>query len=354
MKKIVLIGILLTLVAVGYWLFMPLDYYEYDAQSAAECSPGEEFDAEHGVCYFDFYCETEAECAAVDVRFGQVLDDLALEYENSEHAYHEHGIGTDSEYKEHGMQNVFAETEASGVPLEQIRAGAFVLQGTEKEKITSIMQVLVPEKQLARIGQIVADSDGLEGVLAYVEPISKDGSKWKMAYDPADSFSADGDLKNPKDLLTTLIHEYGHVLALNDTQVQFVSIEDTVRVSCGPGEVILDEGCGKQDAYLTAFIKTFWTPEERDLGHLALIQGDEEAYSFALYNKKPDSFVTEYAATNETEDFAESFALFVMQSNKPSPDLIKNQKVLSFYQYPELVQLRNHMRGGLLRVLEAK
>ena len=70
-----------------YWI-TSFDYYKYEASSADACAPGEEYDEEYGFCYFDFHCETEEECAAVDERYGQALDDLAGSYlENEMHLH---------------------------------------------------------------------------------------------------------------------------------------------------------------------------------------------------------------------------------------------------------------------------
>ena len=54
--------------------------------------------------------------------------------------------------------------------------------------------------------------------------------------------------------------------------------------------------------------------------------------------------MTDYAATNPGEDIAESFTSFVMEP-KPDGDTIAEEKVLFFYEYPELVQLRAEIVG---------
>ena len=331
MKKLLLFFCALFFLLVGsYLLFSVEDYYQYEANSSAECAPGEEFDAEYGVCYFDFYCETEAECEIVDEKYGQVLDSLALEYENNKRDHHEK-----NSFEEQNTEETSSDAQS------------------QTEKIIQIMNTIVPSQDMKKVVEIFPDSDGLDGTLAYVEPTNENGSNWKMAYDPADSFNSDGSLKNPQELLTTLVHEYAHVLALNDSQVNFVSPEVDV-VRCEEGEVILDEGCGKKDAYLSLFIKDFWSESVREQTQLALVEGREEEFSYELYDANPDEYLTEYAATNETEDFAESFALFVMRSDKPANNLVKNQKILFFYSRPELLSLRSHMRGGLLQILQAE
>jgi hypothetical protein len=55
--------------------------------------------------------------------------------------------------------------------------------------------------------------------------------------------------------------------------------------------------------------------------------------------------VDDYATTHPTEDIAESFAYFVF-SPEPTGDSIKDQKIAFFYEYPELVKLRQSILQG--------
>ena len=60
--------------------------------------------------------------------------------------------------------------------------------------------------------------------------------------------------------------------------------------------------------------------------------------------------MTEYAATNPSEDFAESFMVFVLKEKpaKSTADFIhKDQKILFFYDFPELVEIRDFIRNNL-------
>ena len=56
--------------------------------------------------------------------------------------------------------------------------------------------------------------------------------------------------------------------------------------------------------------------------------------------------MTEYAATNPSEDFAESFMVFVLKE-KPIKSTITDQKILFFYDFPELVEIRDFIRSNL-------
>jgi hypothetical protein len=77
--------------------------------------------------------------------------------------------------------------------------------------------------------------------------------------------------------------------------------------------------------------------------------GDLMAYYNALYQfyqAHSAEFVDDYAATHPTEDIAESFTYFVF-SPKPAGASIKEQKIKFFYEYPELVQLREGILSGI-------
>jgi hypothetical protein len=81
-----------------------------------------------------------------------------------------------------------------------------------------------------------------------------------------------------------------------------------------------------------------WQPID-DLGYTDDLDSYyDEIYTF--YENHQDEFVDDYAATNASEDIAESFAYFVF-APKPAGDTIAEQKILFFYAYPELAQLRS-------------
>lgn len=332
MKNILIIA-LLAVIAVLIWLLTnPEDYYEYGASAASECLAGELYDDEAQVCYFDYYCETDAECSEVDARYGEMLTALAEEYQSQSHV--------------HGTDVKTSAAEDDVIIADTVRPSSTRVPRT----IQGLMAVLLPQSDAAKIVKYQKNSDGPDGILAYVEPANADGSDWALGYDPVDSFKADGSLKNPRQLMATLIHEYMHIVSLNDTQVKHVSPEVEF-IECETGQVILNEGCAFKDAYLTAFVGEFWDESTRDAAYQALVDGREEEFSYELFGKSPNHFVTEYAATNAVEDIAESFAMFVMRDRVESPSTVAERKMVFFYKYPALVALRKHMRGGVAKVL---
>lgn len=55
-----------------------------------------------------------------------------------------------------------------------------------------------------------------------------------------------------------------------------------------------------------------------------------------------DFYVSKYAMYSPEEDFSESFAHFVL-TQTPKGDNVKEEKILFFYQFEELVQLRTEI-----------
>jgi hypothetical protein len=159
--------------------------------------------------------------------------------------------------------------------------------------------------------------------LAYVFQSEADPSLWVLGVNTAEA-------ENRGLLAGTLIHEFAHVLMLNDMQLM------------EPGEACstldLPEGCPNPNAYLSGFYATFWTG----------IQLDEDGEAVpGNYDANPSAYVSDYAATNPVEDGAETFMTFVITSTQPTGGTVADQKILYFYGFPELLQLREALRANL-------
>lgn len=165
---------------------------------------------------------------------------------------------------------------------------------------------------------------------------------------------------SPEAVLTILTHEYGHMLTLNKTQTQNIINEygrdrertgfDKMQAAC-KGRFFTSFYCMKENAYLNVFGNRFWTGEvyESWVEAFLLLDDDTESYKTAIdefYSKYSDQFVRKYAATNPVEDIADSWTEFILRP-KPSGTTIADQKVLFFYEYPELVQMRRGIIQGV-------
>jgi hypothetical protein len=136
---------------------------------------------------------------------------------------------------------------------------------------------------------------------------------------------------DPQLLVATLIHEYAHVVSFDD--------DDFDRKAASCDTLDLFEGCAAPDSYLYAFYERFWSgyTDAVDVENLDA----DAAWEFYLDNE--DDFVSDYAATNLGEDFAESFMTFVIEDAFDGSGVVA-QKLRFFTQYPELVELREHIR----------
>jgi len=191
---------------------------------------------------------------------------------------------------------------------------------------------LIPQNERFYINEFEVFHGGGE-LLGYVAPNNgNDLGSWKMglAIDVADGLDK---IDFSNDFTYTCVHEFGHVLTLNNMQLDaFVSEDDCSNYHAG-------EGCSNANSYINRIFEIGW----KDIYNEFLdIQSDNEAEDF--YQKYADRFVTPYASSNPGEDVAEVFSVFVTEKNKPTGNSIADQKVKAMYDYPELVQLREKIR----------
>jgi hypothetical protein len=201
---------------------------------------------------------------------------------------------------------------------------------------------LIPAERRGMIAEYAVTTDGTGGTLASVAQTTYDPNLWTLNIDIADT-------ANYYELTSTLVHEFAHLLTLGPDQVVpslavLNNPEDNniylQELSACPN-YFPGEGCANADSYIDDFYFQFWE-ELREEWDPINLEEDEDARTELLdefYNQYEDRFVTSYAATNPEEDIAESFAFFVF-SPKPAGDTILEEKILFFYNYPELVELR--------------
>ena len=189
---------------------------------------------------------------------------------------------------------------------------------------------IIPVENRQKITEFVV-FHGQGELYGYVEPINhNDLSKWRMglAIDQANDIAA---IDFGNEFAYTVVHEFAHVLTLNNEQIS-VDVSENACPNFHTGE-----GCSETNSYINALFELGWADIYQEFENSG---GD----GYAMYDKYPDRFVTEYAATNPGEDIAEVFTVFVIQEQMPTGNSIANKKVRMMYEYPELVQLRNQIR----------
>jgi len=210
------------------------------------------------------------------------------------------------------------------------------------EGIWSLFTRLIPAEQRQIVSGFVIFTDGRYNYLAAVDQADRDPYKWDLNVDFADAA--------PKTELTfTLLHEFGHLLTLNRDQVE-VSVpiyhhphDDTIyqQEADACPQYFPGEGCSNPDSYINQFFQRFWTDFYAEWQVIDAEENKDKQYNMLddFYKTYQDQFLTDYAPTSPSEDIAESWVFFLL-APKPELDSIAHEKILFFYEYPELVALR--------------
>ncbi len=202
---------------------------------------------------------------------------------------------------------------------------------------------IIPAENRETLVEYVIFTDGPDNTLASVSQSSYDPQAWSLQVDLADT-------TDYYSLTFTLIHEHGHLLTLGPDQVppslaiynnpdnDDLYIEElSACENYFPGE-----GCANTDSYINIFHDHFWNEIQDEWNEINLEEDDDLYYEKLddFYYKYQDQFLTDYSPTSPAEDIAEAWAFFVL-NRKPAGDTIAEQKILFFYDYPELVEVRS-------------
>ncbi len=218
-----------------------------------------------------------------------------------------------------------------------------------QQQVWDYFTSIIPFEQRGIIAEYAIITDGQGGTLAAVSQTYTAPELWSLQVDIADT-------SNYYDLTYTLVHEFGHLLTLGLDQVPpslaiFSNPEDDniyfEEVSACPN-YFPGEGCANPDSYINNYYNQFWVDIYDEWNEINLEEDDDIYYEKLdeFYYKYEDQFVTSYAATNPEEDIAEAWSFFIF-SPQPAGDTIAEEKVLFFYQYPELVELRTQILGKM-------
>jgi hypothetical protein len=213
------------------------------------------------------------------------------------------------------------------------------------EAIWNYFVSIIPAEQRARISGYFIFTDGEGNHLAAVSQALDDAEQWILHVDILDS-------QNYYDLTYTLLHEHGHLLTLSADQVP---PSDAIfehpnnkgiytREAAACPQYFTGEGCSEPDSYINQFFDRFWPYIYADWEQIDA-EEDENTRATLLqdfYRVHQDQFLSDYAVTSPAEDIAESWTFFVL-APKPELTSIANEKILFFYEYPELVELRTQI-----------
>jgi hypothetical protein len=211
------------------------------------------------------------------------------------------------------------------------------IEESEMEKYRYLVnraKTVIPRDQYHLVKYFLVNTDGKDEVLAYVSQENEESNKWRMVLDCNDAFDENG--KYIQEYDETIVHEFGHLLSLNENQMQEMVT----------GTYENEDGILAEKSYLNEFFQEFWVDVYEE--HQELVDPEDQSgdSAYAFYEKHQDWFVSDYAATNPEEDFAETFRVFICKE-KPSGEQKQDQKVLWMYEQKELVTMREQIRQRL-------
>ena len=216
-----------------------------------------------------------------------------------------------------GITNVLA-----SYPVEN---GEAQISDPHHAAVWSYLCSILPQQSRMKIAQFNLYSDGFSNVLAYTSPIQTDGrtdnSRFSINIDYYDVFDENGARRDWSKLTYTILHEYGHVLLEDETQIDLTIGENTH-----------DPAGFVPGSFRKRFYDQFWA----ELGDTGV--GD--------YEQNPTNYVSRYGANYFHEDIADTFAVFLL-GGKPEANTIAEQKLLFFWAEPEMVALRSTIRTNL-------
>jgi len=212
-------------------------------------------------------------------------------------------------------------------------------------EVWQLFMRLIPPAERQLISGFAIFTDGHANYLAGVNQSDDSPYTWDLNVDILDT-------QDRLMLSYTLIHEHGHLLTLNREQVDIdlqlyenprnKTIRENAVAACT--EYFTGEGCSYPNAYISEFFRRFWTDlyaewlniDEQDN------ENTRERMLDRFYDIYEDQFLTDYAPTSPAEDIAEAWTFFVL-SPRPERTSIASEKILFFYEYPELIELRRQI-----------
>ena len=200
------------------------------------------------------------------------------------------------------------------------------IENPQHKAVWDYLCSILSKEARARIGEFNLYTDGYSNVLAFTSPMhredgSTDNSSFSISIDYYDVYDENGNPRDWSKLTYTILHEYGHAL-----------LEDHTQIDLSVGENTHDPAGFIEGSFRKEFYDKFW----KDLGDTAV--GD--------YEKNPTNYVSRYGANYFHEDIADTFAVFVL-GGKPTGSTIAEQKLDFFWNDPQMVGLRTEIRANL-------
>lgn len=202
------------------------------------------------------------------------------------------------------------------------------------------------------IKRIVLMTDGLDEKTGALQRMNFKNDKWQLEIDVQDVNFKTKNKKRLHESVYTLVHEFGHLLTLNKTQIR-----PTTKPDQNEGELYLThEGEAYKESYINRFVSLFWKGAlltrwdtiQREYCSTEANCVEELTY---LYQSNRSEFITVYAAESPEEDIVESWTAFILRPKIRRPRTIAHKKINFFYKFPELVAYRKSIRKQIVQYL---
>ncbi len=207
----------------------------------------------------------------------------------------------------------------------------------------------ITQKYIKRLVLITDGEDEKTGALG---ALNEDNTEWQLVLDPIDVDFTSKDDSRISQSIYTLVHEFGHLLTLNNTQIK-PRPESKIDQDSNEPYVTL-EGVTNKRSYLNKFVNEFWDDgllEEWDFIQKTYCYTEQKSCLeklYGLYKDNYTTFLTDYAAESPEEDIAESWTAFVLGEGKiKNPKTVADKKINFFYQFDELVYYRKIIKKNI-------
>jgi len=216
-----------------------------------------------------------------------------------------------------GLSNVLASYQVAG--------GQAEIADPEDARVWDFLCSILPLSARKKIAEFNLFTDGTSNILAYTSPIMADGkadnTRFAMNIDYYDVYDENGEQRDWSKLTYTILHEYGHVLLEDDTQIDL-----TV------GKSTHDPKGFIEGSFRKAFYDRFW----KGIGDSAVCD----------YEENSTNYVSRYGANYFQEDIADTFAIFIL-AEKPQGSTVAEEKLRLFWDDPAMTALRETIRENM-------
>ncbi|WP_101445111.1 hypothetical protein [Aquimarina sp. MAR_2010_214] len=204
------------------------------------------------------------------------------------------------------------------------------------QEIWNLVKRIIPANYRSRMSEFVIFAGEKDGTAGYVVERTRDLSKWQMGI--AIDFAYQGGFNTRGELAYTIVHEFGHIITLDKVQV------DSSVSQGGCKSFFTGEGCSRDNSNINKLYQNHWADIWEEFRK---VNNENDAQKF--YDKYKERYVTQYASTNPGEDIAEVFAMFVTTANGVHGNSRAEQKIQQMYDNPEMINLRNYIRGNIAK-----